>query len=723
MPVDVDLVAKFATKQPGEGGDTPVEDPEKVKSMLDQARAQKGSEPPIIDVDVETTGLKAYGGHRPFLAQFSIGALTPPECAYCGGQGWIADDLEPNREPFQCEECDGKGEVPQELIVEVLEVGKDDARIQRWLDHPYALYRAWNTKFDMAHLEQAGFRIPPAAEQDDEGRWTYRWLDGMVEAQLADENSRWALEGRFQKLFGIDDGTEKAVKDWLAAERKRRRKASKDAIYDWLEDQGLPQKRNRLPQVPPGLDIPEELKFTPPNYSDVPREIMYPYARADIVKTRRIGDWYADKLPARLRDEVYPREMKVLAALYDIERRGLPVEEEMAWRAYEHSQDAFEAKLERCRELADWPAFNPGSPDQVVKALRKRDANVQFASKTPTGKPRTDEENLQAIPDELAAAILDWRGEEKMLGTYLRKLVMDTFEDDERVPRYIVDVENGIGRVHTNYNQVGARTRRLSSSDPNLQNWHRDDLRLRHLVRAPEGYTLVAADMDAIEARGLAFYAGEGALRQAFRDPDMDYHTHTAEMVGLQDYHRPGGAIETARQRGKRMNYLLGYGGGVRAIKHWFHVDEAEAKNMRDRWYAAYPEVADLNDEIQWRLADRGYIECLYGTRQRIRPGRLREEGYKFTNYLIQGTVAEMFKIAFVRCFERGVPIVGLYHDEILACVPEAEGEEAAKTLEWALTDFPEFTAHVPLDADSNVVSRWSFAKDPEYQPPYLEAA
>ncbi len=727
MPVDVDLVAKFATKQPGEGREAPVEDPEKVQAMLAEARAQKGSEPPIIDVDVETDGLRPYLGHRPFLVQFSIGALTPPECSYCGGQGWFEGEED---EPVKCEECGGTGELPQELIVEVLRVGVDDDRIQHWLDHPYARYRAWNTKFDMAMLEQAGFKVPPAAFQeirtDEQGQehecWIYRWLDGMVEAQLADENTSWKLELRYQKLFGENDGTEAAVKDWLAAEKKRRKKASKDSVYQWLEDQGLPQKRNRNPQIPPGLDIPPELKYVPPTYKDVPPEIMTPYARADIVKTRRVGDWYSDKLPPRLREEVYPREMKVLAAAYDIERRGLPVEEAMAWRAFEHSQEAFERKLDRVRELAGNPNFNPGSPDQVAKALLKRDANIKFASKTKTGKPKTDEENLSAIPDELAAAILDWRGEDKMLNTYLRKMVMDTYEDDERVPRFLVDTVDGIGRIHTNLNQVGARTRRFSSSNPNLQNWHRDDLRLRHLVQASPGKVLVAADMDAIEARVMAFYAGEGALREVFRDPDKDYHTYTAEQLGLTDYQRPGGSVETARQRGKRMNYLLGYNGGIRAISHWFHVDQAEARTMKERWYEAYPEMAQLNDDIEWRLADRGYIECLYGTRQRIRPGRFREESYKFLNYLVQGTVGEMFKIAVVRLFEAGVPLVGLYHDETLAEVPPEDAEETQRLMEWALTDFPEVTQYVPLDADSNVVSRWSFAKDPDYTPPYLEA-
>lgn len=720
MPVDLDLVSKFAAKggEEGEHGQAAASD-ERIDEMLREARERKGAEPPIIDVDVETTGLMPYGGHRPFLVQFSIGALTSPVCAFCDGQGWLPGEED---EPVACEQCGGTGEVPRELIVEVLRVGRDDARIQRWLSHPYALYRAWNTKFDMAHLEQAGFTIPPAAERDEDGRWHYRWRDGMVEAQKADENTRWGLKVRSAALFGDDEhGPERAVKEWLAAEKTRRRKASKDAIYDWLEAQGLPQKRNRLPQVPAGLEIPEEFKYTPPNYSDVPDEIMYVYARDDVVKTRRVGDWYADKLPARIRDEVLPREWQTLAALYDIERRGLPVEAGMAERAYEHSLGEFERKLERTRELADDPRFNPNSPDQVVRALKRRDANLRFASKTPTGKPRVDEENLVAIPDELAGAILDWRGEQKMLNTYLLRIVRDTYEDDELVPRFLQGVEGGIGRIHTNYNQVGARTGRTSSSNPNVQNWHRDDLRLRHLVVAPPGFKLVAADMDAIEARGLGFYAGEGALRDAFRDPEGDYHTHTATMVGLSDYIRPGGSVETARQRGKRMNYLLGYGGGVRALKHWFHVSEADAKNMRDAWYAAYPEVQALNDEIQWRLADRGYIECLYGTRQRVRRGRLREEGYKFTNYLIQGTVGEMFKIAVVRLFERGVPIVGLYHDEIVACVPEAEAEETARLMEWALTDFPEVTRHVPLDAEANIVDRWSHAKDPDYSPPYLE--
>lgn len=714
MSVDLDSVAQFAAKAKDEHGEPVVKvaDPATIDGFMTEAQRlarEEGRPPPIIDIDVETDGLRPHSGHRPFLFQFSIGAT---------------DDGGPIKP-------DGSN-----LIVEILQPGfeADRKRIQKWLSHPYAWYRAHNTKFDMSMSDERinperfgkrfvrtgltswGFTVPPIE----------RWHDNKVLCQLMDERISNALKPRAEVLFGPQAREfEKAVKDWLAAEKKRRRKAAKAATYDWLEARGLPQKRNRNPQVPPGLDMPDvwtdaegeerHLRFVAPNYSDVPDEIMWPYAREDVVLTRLVWDWYMTIVPDsvwRLYTEI---EQPVLGVLYEMERRGLPIDTELARKAHDHSLEQLQDRLEACRAIEGVdPHFNPDSSDQVAKSLRRRKVDMTYAGKTPTGRIKTDEDSLQAIDDDLARAVMNFRAEKKMYGTYLRKMFNDTYEDDELVPRFIAPDD----RIHTFHWQVGAKTGRTSSSEPNVQNWHRDDLRLRHLVKAPPGNVLVAADMSTVEGRVTAFYAGPGALRDIFRE-GRDWHQHTATMVNLADKVRPGGEIEPARQRGKKLNYLLGYAGGVRAIRKWFHVPQAEAQRMKDAWYAAYPEVEQLGDEIQWRLADRGYIHDIYGRRYRL-GSTVREEGYKFINYLVQGTAAGMIKEAMIKAHRQGVQLIGLYHDELLAECPPDEAEDVKAVLIDVLTDYPAITKYVPLEAEGEIAERWSYCKNPDYVPPYV---
>lgn len=625
----------------------------------------------LIDVDIETRALGpwTYRGDEPFtfLVQF--------------GEG----------------QYDENGE----MIVDVLRHPEDREAIQEWLDHD-ADYIAWNTKFDLGGLEVVGYRLPPE----------HRWHDGMVIAHLVDERQRNALKIRGERMFGKGaTAPEDALKKWLAEETKRRRKASKDAIYDWLEEQGHEQKRNKLPQVPPGLEVPEELRFVPPNYSDVPDEIMTPYAKMDIVLTRRITNSLWPKLQAAGLEPVYALEQRSLAAFYAMEKRGIPVDRGATERLALASAEKLSALEAEARELAGGKSnFNPNSSQQVAEALKREGAVLTYVTKGDDGKLSMDEENLSAVDHPLASAILAFRGEKKMLGTYVTPMLRPTtIRGIPRAPFIALD-----GRVHTSFNQVGARSGRTSSSDPNIQNWPRDDLRLRYLLHAPEGFKLVTADMDAIEARILAMYAGEGKLLHALNNGG-DIHTITAEGVGLTGRQRTTG-FESARQQGKTFNYLVSYGGGVRAIRKWFLVSQARAREMLDLYAETYPEVADLKDRIAWRLADRGYIETISGRRQRLETS-VRKEGYKFIAYLMQGTGADMFKEALSSLHEDGVPLVGAFHDELVALVPEDEAEETAAKMSHALTNFPKVQQHVKLFAEADIVDRWSQAKDPDFIP------
>jgi DNA polymerase-1 len=362
---------------------------------------------------------------------------------------------------------------------------------------------------------------------------------------------------------------------------------------------------------------------------------------------------------------------------------------------------------------------------QLREALERQGADMRFLKRNPPkkdqfgrtvkeGSQKLDEDGLRSLQHPLAEAVLRFRAEATVHDRYLHPLL--NVHDTPRGPQKPFLAPDG--RVHTSYLQLGAKTGRSSSMDPNIQNFPRDDLRIRYMVKAKGDNVLVAADMEGIEARVGSIYTGPGPFREQVLAGN--FHQYTADMLGLQDKQRAIG-VEYARQRGKKMNYLILYGGGVRAIMQWFHVPQAEARRMLDAWHDAYPEVRELSDAIQFKLAKQGYIETLLGRRLRLDKG-LREEGYKFINYLTQGTAGDLFKAAAVYMHREGVPLIGVFHDEALAeCHPD-DAERVAGVMEYALGEYAgSFVDEpVPLEAEATIGKRWSEAKDPSYVPDFL---
>jgi DNA polymerase-1 len=212
--------------------------------------------------------------------------------------------------------------------------------------------------------------------------------------------------------------------------------------------------------------------------------------------------------------------------------------------------------------------------------------------------------------------------------------------------------------------------------------------------------------------RLFAAFAGKGPLLDAIIAGE-DMHVLAADMVGLEDFVRASGHVEPRRQRGKTFNYTMAYGGGARSVRKHFRVPQQQAREMIGAYRAAFPEIVALQDNIAWRLQERGYVKTPWGRRHH----ESVRMAYKVLNYLIQGTAADLFKDAIVRIHARGVRIVGLYHDEVLAEAPEADAEWAAEVIRSELVDQPKITGIVPVEADVNIVGRWAWAKDPGFRP------
>jgi DNA polymerase I-like protein with 3'-5' exonuclease and polymerase domains len=174
------------------------------------------------------------------------------------------------------------------------------------------------------------------------------------------------------------------------------------------------------------------------------------------------------------------------------------------------------------------------------------------------------------------------------------------------------------------------------------------------------------------------------------------------------------------------MNYLIIYGGGTRAIRKWFGMTQNDARATLQRMHRAYPEVGALQGRIEHALEDRGYVKSpLTGRHWRLQGSgyqAVQKEGYRFINYLIQGTAADIIKAATARCHEAGIDLVAIIHDEILAEVDADKAEEAARIIEDAMTEgFEGITSKIPITAEAKIVDRWSQAKDPDYVPEYIK--
>lgn len=627
----------------------------------------------MIEFDVETRGLQwYYKSQEMFMAQFFD--PNDPECLVYP-------------EVMSYGEIDAENEEP-ELRAVILRHPQDREEIQRWLDKCEAAggVRAWNSKFDLHMAEAAGYRIPPQS----------CWHDGMVVRRILDERVSMGLQATGDGIFGKDpwpEGAgaelEKAVKDWIAHENAERRKVCKKTGEALIKA----------------------------NYSDVPDDIMEPYAGHDVELQRRIMDTLEPKLEEADRlPEVYALERKVLPALYDVEKLGMGMDEPLLRKLEVQVERELCERSEKVAELAGRKGdgdFNPRSGEQLAEAFERRGADLSFCKTLKSGRKSLDAESLTAIDDDLARAEEARRASETLYTRYIYSALHPTTKRG-------IDWEPFLapdGRYHADQNQVGARTGRTSTS-PNVQNWPRDDLRMRHLVMADEGKKLVACDLDQIELRLLAAFLGDGKVLSMISDPDSDIHSYAAKMVGLKERDRGMGIVESPRQRGKKFNYERIYGGGVKAIRRFHGVSQKEGKEMLMRWHEAFPEVQEFQNTIEFTLFDKGYVRTPWGRRHRPYNRRAVErEAYKFVNLICQGCAGDLFKDSIARVHALGIPMIALTHDEILAEIPAEDAEEAGELIVRELTDHPKIQKLVPLGADCNIVDRWSYAKDPKFDP------
>ncbi|MBQ4238204.1 MAG: DNA polymerase I, partial [Ruminococcus sp.] len=428
------------------------------------------------------------------------------------------------------------------------------------------------------------------------------------------------------------------------------------------------------------------------------------------------GLGFVHALPAlckRLADDIhdiandkllYEIEIPLARVLARMENLGFMVDVEAIRRYGEHLSVEVDELQKSIYEDVGYE-FNINSPKQLAKALFE-DLNLPTRKKTKSGYSTNAEVLESLLPlHPVISKILDYRTVAKLKSTYCDSLIDKVAAD---------------GRIHSSFNQTETRTGRISSTEPNLQNIPVRTERgkeFRRFFRAKDGCVLVDADYSQIELRVLAHMAGDQTMRKAFTD-NIDIHTVTAsEVFGVPiDQVTP-----LMRSRAKAVNFGIVYGIGAFSLSKDIGVTVREAQKYIDKYLARFSAIDSyMNTTIQQAKED-GYVQTMLG-RRRYLPElsasnfNTRSFGERVArNAPIQGTAADIIKIAMVRVDERlkreglEARLILQVHDELIVEAPAFESMQVAMLLQEEMENALSLT--VPLTAEASMGETWYEAK------------
>ena len=398
---------------------------------------------------------------------------------------------------------------------------------------------------------------------------------------------------------------------------------------------------------------------------------------------------------------LYDVEMPLAAVLADMEYRGIRVDID-GLRAYEEELLTMENDLADRVYAQAGQTFNINSPKQLGEILFET-LMLPVLRKTKTGYS-TDAETLNKLRPyhPIIDDILEYRQVAKLRSTYAVGLQATADED---------------ARIHTAFRQTGTATGRLSSAEPNLQNIPvRTELGRRFrkfFIPSGDGRVLIDADYSQIELRLLAAISGDESMTKAFVD-GVDVHASTASAVF-------GVPVEEVtpelRKRAKAVNFGIVYGIGDFSLAEDIGTTRKEAKQYIDSYFAAYPEIDAYLRDVVVDARQKGYTETLFGRRRYIpelagKNKILQHFGERVAmNSPIQGTAADIIKIAMIRVFERlkesGIDahLLLQVHDELLIEAPEDRADEVLDILQYEMENA--VSVGVPLDVEAAIGNTW----------------
>jgi DNA polymerase-1 len=431
-----------------------------------------------------------------------------------------------------------------------------------------------------------------------------------------------------------------------------------------------------------------------------------------------VADW-ADatrELAALLVPEIAREELKRLyeeielplsGVLADVEAFGIRLDAQVLARmSGEFDKELTDLTLE-IYDRAGQP-FDIDSPKQLGEILFEKLKLPGGKRLKRSGQYSTEASVLESLAEkhELARKIIDYRTRTKLKSTYL-----------DALPKFI---NPETGRLHTTFNQTVARTGRLSSSNPNLQNIPIGDefgLRIRSAFVADPGCRLISADYSQVELRVLAHLADDPVLIEAFTRGE-DIHARTAwEIFGVP----PGLQTHEHRRMAKAINYGVVYGLSSFGLAGRTGTSKTEAQQYIDAYFHRYSKVKELLDRLVEEARATGRVRTLFGRLRPIpeinsqdAPARNRAER-EAMNTPVQGTAADLMKLAMIKVHARlkrekmQTRMLLTVHDELVFEAPEGELAPARELVKTEMESA--YALKVPLRVDVGVGQNWKEAK------------
>ncbi len=417
----------------------------------------------------------------------------------------------------------------------------------------------------------------------------------------------------------------------------------------------------------------------------------------------------ADKLSAEIDAKeqtslLHDIELPLAKVLASMENTGFAVDKQGIYKYGESMNDDIERLRNSIYEQAGYE-FNINSPKQLGTVLFEK-LMLPKGKKTKSGYS-TSAEVLEELKNDypIVNDVLEYRTLTKLKSTYCDGLLKVIGAD---------------GRIHSSFNQTETRTGRISSTEPNLQNIPVRTQRgreLRKFFTAKDGCVLVDADYSQIELRVLAHIANDKHMIEAFEN-NFDIHTSTAAKV----FNLPDEMVTPAlRSRAKAVNFGIVYGIGAFSLSKDIGVSRKEADQYIKDYLRLYSGIDNYMNHTVEQAKNDGYVTTMFG-RRRYLPElaasnrNIRAFGERVArNMPIQGTAADIIKIAMIRVYDRlrkenmESKLILQVHDELIVEAPENEAEKAAQLLSEEMQNAVKLS--VPLTADAGTGKTWYEAK------------
>lgn len=434
-------------------------------------------------------------------------------------------------------------------------------------------------------------------------------------------------------------------------------------------------------------------------------ELLKEYAVEDADITWQLHRHLAPLLEKKEQERVFfDVEGPLIRVLVDMEAEGVALDTEVLEAFSGELAGIIEDKKEEIfREFGH--TFNLNSPKQLGVALFDEMKLVDKPKRTRTGQYATNEQALRGLAPRhpIVARVIDYREAVKLKSTYV-----------DILPRAIFPAT---GRVHTHYSQLHTATGRIQSDSPNLQNIPiRTELGReirKAFVPRNEEYQLLSADYSQIELRIIAALSGDPGLKEAF-ERDLDIHSATAARIYRVDQEA---VTSEMRSKAKMVNFGIPYGISAFGLSQRLGISRAEGKELIGQYFAQFPKVLDYIERTLQFCRENGFVETITGRRRYLRDIQSANATVRGSaernaiNMPIQGTAADMIKIAMVRVHEllrrerMQTKLLLQVHDELVFELYRPEESTIRPLVEEAMKHALDLD--VPIVVDIGVGDNW----------------